>query len=227
MSALSPSRPARLARPRRPQEGPRRRIVETLSDALVVGVAVFVSIPTLVGVVPTIAVGVRYLRAAHEGLAVSLRELLADWRHAFGDLWALGVATVLLAAVLLVDLLAVGHGELRTPGMLSAALVTIALCVVLRATGEWSGLDGRAPRARRPASTLVRSAWTATRHDLSGTALLLAALTMSGVLVWMLLPMAVIVGGMLALAVQAVAARKARASHTVADDGASPSPEGG
>lgn len=184
-------------------------MLEAGSNVLLVGFVLFISLPTLIGILPTLAVGVGYLRAAQAGLVQPAAVLRRQWCTAFRQLVPLSLLALVLVVVAVVDVAALQYEETRAAGALSAfALVGIAV-VLVRALATLTDLTGR-PRTDSPGTPeLLREGWAQTRSDLVGTCMLLGAGLVAGVLVWMLPPMSVIAGGLLAHALHAAAARRA------------------
>lgn len=174
------------------------------SEVLLTGMVLFVLSLPLVTLVPALAAGAGHLRRHLEARPDSLAELWADVRRALrsgGWLVSLG----LLALLLVLDLnSAVAAGGALPGGTLvrvvSAAVAACAVVVVLRAAGSWS-------RERHWGANL-RAAAAASTADLAGSALLLSAVLLCGVMVWMLTPLLFVVPGLLCLAVVGVEYRE-------------------
>lgn len=168
-------------------------------EVLLVGVIVGVLSLPVVTMVPALTVGVRHLRRHLVGEADSTRRLLRDLPPAVRDLWPLGLLTPVVLALFsfnlwlaTTDLAPGGWGV----GAVSAVLGVVVVVVVLRVAGTWE------PGQRWwPA---VRVAGRRARQDLAGSFLLIGAVVMCGVLVWMLMPLVLVVGGLLAFAMLAV-----------------------
>lgn len=171
-----------------------------LSEVLLTGLVLFVLSLPLVTLVPALAAGSAHLRRHLEARPDSLGELWADLRRALrsgGWLVSLG----LLALLLVLDLNAAIAAGGALPGgtvvqVVSAVVAACAVVVVLRAAGSWS-------RERRWVANLRAAAVTSTA-DLAGSALLLSAVLLCGVMVWMLTPLLFVVPGLLCLAVVGV-----------------------
>src|SRR5690606_5090177 len=119
-----------------------------------------------------------------------------------------------------------GASAVRWVTWAAAACVAV---VLVRTAAAWSDGDPASARRDGPAEVgaaagsggdpvaapvgvrqlLSRGAGRA-RDDLTGSALLLAALVMCGVLVWMLTPLVLVTGGLLSLAAVAVETRRVR-----------------
>jgi len=168
-------------------------------EVLLVGVIVLVLSLPVVTVVPVLAVGVRHLGRFLVGENDSLRRMLRDLLPAIRDLWPLGLLTpaalVLLAYNVWFARTGLQPGG-QAFGVVNAVVAAGVVVVALRVAGAWI------PGQHWWRS--VRAAARCARLDLGGSALLVAAVVMCGVLVWMLTPLMLIVGGLLALAVLAV-----------------------
>jgi hypothetical protein len=164
-----------------------------------VGVVVTVLSLPLVTAVPAVAAGALHLRRHLAGDAGSLGNLLRAVGPALRDLWGLGllVPFVLLLTgwnLWLVSSTGLAGGPVI--GAVSALVGAVTVVVALRTVGTWSpGTGGAGP---------VRSAARRGRADLSGSALLVVAAVLCGVLIWILEAFVLLVGGLLALAAVAV-----------------------
>jgi len=168
-------------------------------EVLLVGVIVGVLSLPVVTMVPALTVGVRHLRRHLVGEADSTRRLLRDLPPAVRDLWPLGLLTPVALALFAFNVW-LGRTDLapggRMVGAVSAVVGVVVVVVVLRVAGTWE------PGQRWwPA---VRVAGRRARQDLAGSFLLIAAVVTCGVLVWMLTPLVLVVGGLLAFAMLAV-----------------------
>lgn len=169
------------------------------AQALLVGAMVaVVSIP-LVTLVPALCAAVRHLRRFLLGQGDSMRNLVADLWLAIRELWWVGAGLVLVLAVLGFNIWLAQSGVLPAGTLVTAvnAALAAAVCVVaLRLSATWTA-SGRAWAD-------LRAAARRSGPDVAGTALLFSALVIAAVLIWMLRPMLLIVGGLLALAALAV-----------------------
>ncbi len=169
------------------------------SEALLVGLGVSVlSIPVITAV-PALAAGVSHVRRHLDGRPDTVAVLWQDFRAACRGVWLVSIGMPVLLLVLLFNLQLVGAGGV--PGgtgvrVATAFLVVVLLVIVLRAAAGWT------PGARWGA--VVQAAAQRAGADLMGTLLLGVALGLCAVMVWMLVPLAVIVPGLLSLAVVAV-----------------------
>lgn len=171
---------------------------ETMLAGLVVALC---SLP-VVTAVPAIAAGARHLRRHNEGYSDRVADLFRDVGAAIRRLWALGVCSALVVALLVIDVRAMTM--LDIPGSRPVAIVLAlaalaAAVVVLRFAGGWDPSDRALPGLRR---ALAESA-----ADPLGSGLLLLAIAGTAVVVWMFPALAAIAGGILALAAYAVDAR--------------------
>ena len=173
--------------------------LQLFGEVLVVGAVVAVLSLPLVTAVPAVAAGVWHLRRHLSGQPDALRDLLRGVGPAMRDLWMVGIA---LPAVLLglgYNVWLSGTGVLpggTVVGVVSGLVTLTAVVVALRTAGTWApGRAGLGP---------VRAAARRAGDDLAGSALLVAAVAMCAVLVWMLVALLLVVGGLLVLAVLAV-----------------------
>ncbi|WP_407319169.1 hypothetical protein UQW22_02025 [Isoptericola halotolerans] len=205
----SAPRPRRRGAGRAPRGGALASL-HLFAEVALTGVLVAVGSVLLVTLVPSLATGTAHLRRHLSGRGTDLRRFATEWWSATRALWRLGLATVALAVLL------VGDWQLATSGVVPGASVvavvvalfaTGAVAVVLRAAGAWSDDDGEPVPAATTRRALSVAAERAT-DDLTGSALLAAATLMAAVLVWMLVPLVLVVGGLLALAVVAVEIRR-------------------
>ncbi|WP_315097986.1 hypothetical protein [uncultured Cellulomonas sp.] len=169
------------------------------SEALLVGLAVSVLSLPVVTAVPALAAGVSHVRRHLDGRPDTLAALWEDFRAACRGVWLVALGAPLLLLVLLVNLQLLDAGQI--PGstgvrVVMVFLVAVLLVVVLRAAAGWS--------VGASWGTVVQTAARRTGDDLTGTVLLVVALGLCAVMVWMLAPLAVIVPGLLALAVVSV-----------------------
>jgi hypothetical protein len=174
------------------------------SEVLVVGLGVSLLSLPVVTALPAVAAGVAHLRRHVGGRSDTLADLWADFRVACRGVWVVSVASVLLLVVLAFNLRVSGSGGL--PGgtgvrVFSAVTAVTLLVVLLRSAAGW------VPDARW--KDVLRDAGRRTGDDLAGSSLLVVALGLCAVIVWMLPPLAILVPGLLSLAVVAVERRAA------------------
>jgi hypothetical protein len=174
------------------------------SEALVVGLGVSLLSLPVVTALPALAAGVAHLRRHLDGRSDTLADLWTEFRAACRGVWVVSVASVLLLVVLLFNVQVAGSGVL--PGgtgvrVLSAVVAVTLLVVLLRAAAGW--VPGAAWK------DVLRDAGRRTGDDLAGSFLLVVALALCAVIVWMLAPLAILVPGLLSLAVVAVERRAA------------------
>ena len=205
----------RPARARAASDGGLLRSLHLFAEVAITGVLVAVGSIALVTLVPSLAAGVAHLRRDVTGRETSVRRFTVEWWAAVRTLWPVGLATLALAVLL------VGDWQLATSGAVPGATVVAvvvalfaagAVAVVLRAAGAWSDDDGE-PVAGATARGTLSVATQRAADDLGGSALLAAAVLMAAVLVWMLVPLALVVGGLLALAVVGVEVRRQTLTH--------------
>ncbi len=213
MSSSSPGgsrgddgRPRDRSAPRGPLAGGTTRL-QLFGEVLLVGVVVAVLSIPLVTVVPAVAAGVLHLRRHLSGEPDSLRDLLRGVGPALRDLWLPGVALPVLLAVLGYNVWVSSTGLLPGGSLVGwvSAVVGVGLVVAaLRTAGTWSPGRGGVPAVRDAARRAV--------DDPAGSALLVVAVGLCGVLVWMLVALLLVVGGLLVMAVLAVEHRWAAAT---------------
>jgi uncharacterized membrane protein YesL len=171
---------------------------ETLLAGLVV---VLCSLP-IVTVVPAIAAGARHIRRHNEGYSDRVSDLFGEVWGAVRGLWGLGLCSVAVIALLVIDARALSIVE--SPGARLIAIVLAvatlaAAVVVLRFAGGWDPSDRTLPGLRRASAETVA--------DPLGSVLLLVALAGTAALIWMFPALVVIAGGILCLAAYAIDTR--------------------
>ncbi|MGI5189201.1 Poxvirus protein I5 [Promicromonospora sp. CA-289599] len=201
-----------------------------LGETLLTGLLVLVGSLPVVTLPAALAAGSAHLRRHLGGYDTSVRTFARDWLAAARSLWALGALLPLAAGAVVVNTGLTASGAL--PGASVVRWVTwgVAACaavVLVRAAAAWSddepapGSPGASPgtgSGYRPGLVagpggvwvLVSRGAVRARDDLSGSALVLAALVMCVVLVWMLTPLVLVTGGLLSLAAVAVETRRVR-----------------
>lgn len=193
-----------LSAPRGPLAGGTTRL-QLFGEVLLVGAVVAVLSIPLVTMVPALAAGVLHLRRHLSGAPDGLRHLVGAFGAAARDLWLPGVLVPVLLALLGLNVWLAGTGALAGSGVVtgvSVAVGVVAVVVALRTAGTWSPGRGGVPAVRAAAGRTVA--------DPVGSALLVVAVVLCTVLVWMLVALLLVVGGLVAMAVLAVEHRWAR-----------------
>ncbi|AEG43269.1 hypothetical protein [Isoptericola variabilis] len=180
-----------------------------LGEVLLAGILAAVGSLLVVTAVPSLAAAVAHVRRQVAGLDVGVGRFAREWWAAVRTLWTLGLAAVGIAVLLAFDMRLAGSGVLPG-GQVVAAVVAlaaaVAVVVLLRAAGTWSDDEGT-PAGTGAREALVVGAERA-RDDLVGSVLLLVGVGLCLTFVWMLPPLALLVGGLLALAVVGVEVRR-------------------
>ncbi|MFB4197103.1 hypothetical protein [Streptomyces carpaticus] len=183
-------------------------------EVVITGVLVAVLAAPLITAVPALVAGTAHLRRQLTGDSVRLADVWADFTAAWRALWPLALAFPVAVLLLLWNL------SLAETGLLPGGPAVYALSLVhggalavllLRIAAGW--------RRDTHAGMALRDALTGTRDDLSGSLLLVLAAAMCLVFVWMLLPLALLAGGLLALAALGVEHRFAARTAAAADIG--------
>jgi hypothetical protein len=167
-------------------------------EVVITGILVAALALPVVTALPALATGTAHLRRHLTGESVGLADALRDFVAACRALWPAALAFVGVALLLLWNLSLAQAGVV--PGSDAVLVVSVLLLiawavVLLRAATAWP--------ADSPAA-LLRAATQRTFRDPAGSVLLAFACGMCGLFVWMLLPLALIAGGLLALAAVAV-----------------------
>lgn len=197
-----------------------------LGETLLTGLLVLIGSLPVVTLPAALAAGSAHLRRHLGGYDTSVRTFARDWSAAARSLWVLGVLLPIAAGAVVVNTGLTASGAL--PGASVVRWVTwgAAACVavvLVRTAAAWSD-DEPAPGSpgtslgTEPglvagpggAWVLVSRGAARARDDLTGSALVLAALVMCVVLVWMLTPLVLVTGGLLSLAAVAVETRRVR-----------------
>ncbi|MEX1659073.1 hypothetical protein ABZ960_38940 [Streptomyces pseudovenezuelae] len=195
-------------RAREPGEvfGPRMTL---FADMLSVGLATAVVCLPVVTVPAALSTACAVLRGAGEGRPATAGRYFAALRRRlrYGDL-AAGAVALAGALLLLADLALAGAGLPGAPlfAVVAAAVGTAALVVGLRACARPESLTDWPAAVRRAARDAVQ--------DVGGSALVLLAVATAALCAWMLVPLAFLVPGPLALALTAVDVRQAVTSRT-------------
>lgn len=180
-----------------------------LGEVLLAGVLVAVGSLFVVTAVPSLAAAVAHVRRQVSGREVGVGRFAREWWAAVRSLWPLGLAAVAVALLLMFDLQLATSGVLpggRAVAIVVAVAAAVAVVVLLRAAGAWSDEEGTpvGAGAREALGTGAERA----RDDLVGSTLLLVGVGLCTTFVWMLLPLVLLVGGLLALAVAGVEVRR-------------------
>ncbi|WP_166845237.1 hypothetical protein [Isoptericola sp. BMS4] len=192
-----------------------------LGEVLLAGVLATVGSLLVVTAVPSVAAAVAHVRRHVAGLDTGVGRFAREWWAAVRALWILGAGGLALALLLVFDLLLASSGVLPGADVVAAVVALAAagaVVVLLRAAGAWSDDEGT-PSGARARSALARGA-EAARDDLVGSVLLVVAVGLCATFVWMLPALLFVVGGLLALAVVGVEAR--RRTHAAADPSSRP-----
>ncbi|KUM87408.1 MULTISPECIES: hypothetical protein [Streptomyces] len=195
-------------RAREPGEvfGPRMTL---FADMLSVGLATAVVCLPVVTVPAALSTACAVLRGAGEGRPATAGRYFAALRRRlrYGDL-AAGAVALAGALLLLADLALAGAGLPGAPlfAVVAAAVGTAALVVGLRACARPESLTDWPAAVRRAARDAVQ--------DVGGSVLVLLAVATAALCAWMLVPLAFLVPGPLALALTAVDVRPAVTSRT-------------
>lgn len=173
-----------------------------LAETMLVGVVVLIASIPLVTALPALAAGARHLRRHIDGGDDSFGALLREVRLGVARLWKAGVTFPALLGLLAFNAWFLTANPIpggRLIATATAVLMAGVVVVALRVAATWDG---------EPLSThQVKAAARRAGQDLTGSALLLAAVGTAGVLVWMLTPLAAVVGGLLAFAALSVETR--------------------
>ncbi|PUB24117.1 hypothetical protein C8K30_110262 [Promicromonospora sp. AC04] len=186
-----------------------------LGETLLTGLLVLAGSLPVVTLPAALAAGAAHLRRHLGGYDTSVRGFGRDWLAAACSLWALGALLPVAAVAVFVNTGLTATGAL--PGASVVRWVTwaaaaYAAVVLVRAAAAWSDDDPAPGTETAPGGVwrvLSRGA-ERTGDDLTGSALLFAALAMCVVLVWMLPPLVLVTGGLLSLAAVAVETRRVR-----------------
>ncbi|MCE7081976.1 hypothetical protein [Streptomyces sp. ST2-7A] len=190
-------------------------------ETLLTGVVVLVLTLPLITLLPALAAGTAHLRRHLAGESERIGDLLRDFASAVRALWVTG------PLLLLAGLWLVWNATLAEAGVIPGSAVLLAAFIallgvwgvlLLRTAAAWSADDGpgRASRGRDH----LRHGAGELRRDPVGSLLLVVALVMCGVFVWMLPPLALLIGGLLPLAVIGVEYRaRSRTARCTGNDG--------
>jgi len=174
-------------------------------EVLLTGLLITVGGILLVTLPAALAAGIRHLRRYLNAEASPQRQFWRDYRKALPSGLAVGVVTLVLVLLLVLDIDLANSGAL--PGGTAIAVVgwvglAVVAVVLLSAASAWSPANGW--RAS------VRSAPAALVSDVRGALFLAAAAALVCILTWVLVPLVIPALGCAALAVVAIPARRRR-----------------
>ncbi|MFF3904616.1 hypothetical protein ACFYZJ_01115 [Streptomyces sp. NPDC001848] len=173
------------------------------ADVLSLGLATAVASLPLLTAPAALSTACAVLRGVREGRPVTVGRYLRVLRGRLrvGDLADGAVALTGVLLLLATDLALAGAGLPGAPGfaVTAAAIGACAAAVGLRACAR--------PESLTDWPTAVRAAAGTAARDAGGSALVLLALVTAGLCAWMLLPLAFLAPGPLAMAVTAVEGR--------------------
>ncbi|WP_245701276.1 hypothetical protein [Sanguibacter gelidistatuariae] len=175
------------------------------SEVLLTGVYVMVLSLAVVTALPAVTAGVGHLRRHLRGERDGVAELWEDFKAACSGVWVVAVGSIVAFCLVGLNLWAVSTEALpggAVVGVVSAGLGVTLSVGLLRAASVWTPGDRW--------FSLVRRGVREIGADPAGSAMLFAAVVMCVVLVWMLKPLVMIVGGLVAFAVVGVEFRTAR-----------------
>lgn len=175
------------------------------AEVLLTGVYVAVLSLPVVTALPAVTAGVGHLRRHLRGERDGVAELWEDFRGACTGVWVVAVGSLVAFLLIGLNLWAASTGAL--PGGTVVAVVSACLGValsvgLLRAASLWE------PGSRW--FDLLRAGVREISADPAGSGMLFAAVVMCAALVWMLTPLVIIVGGLVAFAVVGVEFRTKR-----------------
>ncbi|TDE91649.1 DUF624 domain-containing protein [Occultella glacieicola] len=179
------------------------------AEVLFTGLVVTLLCLPLITILPAMAAGAAHLRRHIEGRADPLRAVFSDFAAYLRGSWPLGVGALALVVLLIIDIDIATFTDL--PGgqvfrFLSIAVLALGAVIALRTAG------GRALWPEVGWRDAVGDAGRRSVADPVGSVLLLVAIGLSAVLVWMLAIFALIVPGLLVLALVSVEHRHYRRS---------------
>ena len=175
------------------------------AEVLLTGVYVAVLSLPVVTALPAVTAGVGHLRRHLRGERDGVAELWEDFRGACTGVWVVAAGSLVAFLLIGLNLWAASTGAL--PGGAVVAVVSAGLGValsvgLLRAASLWE------PGERW--FDLLRAGVRGIGADPAGSGMLFAAVVMCAALVWMLTPLVIIVGGLVAFAVVGVEFRTKR-----------------
>ncbi|MBD3940569.1 DUF624 domain-containing protein [Microbacterium sp. NEAU-LLC] len=152
-----------------------------------------------------LAAGIRHLRRYVNAEQSHARTFWADWRKALPGGVVVGVAAVVIATVLAVDIVLANTGALpggALIGIVGWAGLVVGAVALLAAAGAWTPETGW--------RTAVRGIPAALVADPLGAVYYAVAAVLTGVVTWMLAPLIIAGLGCSAFAVVAIPARRTR-----------------
>ena len=173
------------------------------AEVLLTSVYVTILSLPLVTALPAVTAGAAHLRRHLAATDDSLGTVWADFREACRGVWLVSVGAVLALFLVVLDLWAVSTGALPgglLVGAVSGGVGLLLVVALLRAAGSWT-----------PGAAwwqLARDGARGIPDDAVGSLLLVTALGVCVVLVWMLTPLIIVVGGLVSFAVVAVGFRR-------------------
>ena len=190
--------------PRWPAAGERFTL---FGEVVMVGLLVTVAALPVVTALPALAAGCTHLRGHLRAERVSAAGFARTLRAALPGSWGVTVPALAITVLLGFNLLIAGAGLPGAPVVAATALALLAAgpVVLIRAAAAW-----------RPGSAwpvLVGQAARATGADVRGSALLLGAWLLVGVVTWQLPPLVLPAAGSLVLAAIAIDAHAHRGPH--------------
>lgn len=182
--------------------------VALFAEVVATGVMVLVGSLLLVTLPAALAAGVAHLRRHVHGLPTSVRRFSREWLRAMPTTLPLGIGLVLSAALLVLNLDIAGTGALPGADLVrgvSVVVLALAVAVTARGAGAWSDEEGIVRGLT--VSTLGRAAWHRTTADPSGSVLVVVAAISAILLPVLVPPLAVVVGGLVCMAIVAIDVR--------------------
>lgn len=175
------------------------------AEVLLTGVYVTVLSLPVVTALPAVTAGVGHLRRHLRGERDGVAEVWEDFRGACTGVWVVAAGSLVAFLLIGLNLWAASTGALpggTVVGVVSAGLGVALSVGLLRAASQWEPGE--------PWFDLLRRGVRGISEDPAGSGMLFAAVVMCAVLVWMLTPLVIIVGGLVAFAVVGVEFRTKR-----------------
>jgi len=174
-------------------------------EVLLTGLLITVGGLLVVTLPAALAAGIRHLRRYVNAEQSHTRAFWADWRKALPGGLVVGVAAVVIAVVLALDIVLAGSGALPGGpiiGIVGWAGLAVGAVALLAAAGAWTPEAGWRPAVRGIPSVIA--------GDPLGAVYFAVAAVLTGVVTWMLAPLIIAGLGCSALAVVAIPARRTR-----------------